>query len=276
MTPLRKRMIEEMGLRNFAPYTVTLYVDNVARFAKHFGKSTGLRTCAGISGLSGVSVRGREEGGMGPRTTRYWRPYGTYSVGCSSKARSSQTSVAQAITAPAGGAQRQDTPIPEARRQMLCAMNNPACFPKSRRAHFAGMTDQVLTSRQRWRQIVERQVRSGISVTAFCRQNQIAVSSFFAWKPRLRSARPRFVEVKTAGADGAAVWEVQHSWEGIEVLLHGGRSIRVRSGLIGRWWARSLPCWRASGIGVMTAAASVFGLPTLAQLDRASCKPSTI
>ena len=39
MTALRKRMIEEMELRNFAPYTVTLYVDNVARFAKHFGKS---------------------------------------------------------------------------------------------------------------------------------------------------------------------------------------------------------------------------------------------
>lgn len=39
MTPLRKRMIEEMGLRNFAPTTVALYVDNVARFAKHFGKS---------------------------------------------------------------------------------------------------------------------------------------------------------------------------------------------------------------------------------------------
>jgi integrase/recombinase XerD len=39
MTPLRKRMIEEMGLRNFAPKTVELYVDNVAKFAKHFGKS---------------------------------------------------------------------------------------------------------------------------------------------------------------------------------------------------------------------------------------------
>jgi site-specific recombinase XerD len=32
-------MIEEMELRNFAPKTVDLYVDNVARFAKHFGKS---------------------------------------------------------------------------------------------------------------------------------------------------------------------------------------------------------------------------------------------
>ena len=34
MTPLRKRMVEEMKLRNFAPKTIDLYVDNVAKFAK--------------------------------------------------------------------------------------------------------------------------------------------------------------------------------------------------------------------------------------------------
>ena len=33
MTPLRRRMIEDMQLRNFAPRTITVYVNCVVRFA---------------------------------------------------------------------------------------------------------------------------------------------------------------------------------------------------------------------------------------------------
>ena len=39
MTPLRRRMIEDMELRNFAPGSITVYVRCVARFAEHFGSS---------------------------------------------------------------------------------------------------------------------------------------------------------------------------------------------------------------------------------------------
>jgi integrase/recombinase XerD len=39
MTPLRKRMIDEMQIRNFSPKTIQCYVETVARFARYFNKS---------------------------------------------------------------------------------------------------------------------------------------------------------------------------------------------------------------------------------------------
>ncbi len=39
MTPLRRRMIEDMTLRNFAPQTIQSYVQCIARFARYFNTS---------------------------------------------------------------------------------------------------------------------------------------------------------------------------------------------------------------------------------------------
>ena len=39
MTPLRRRMIEDMQVRNLSLHTQASYVQQVSLFARHFGKS---------------------------------------------------------------------------------------------------------------------------------------------------------------------------------------------------------------------------------------------
>lgn len=39
MTALRQRMLEDLRVRNYSPKTETIYIHNVARFAKHFGRA---------------------------------------------------------------------------------------------------------------------------------------------------------------------------------------------------------------------------------------------
>jgi integrase/recombinase XerD len=39
MTPLRRRMIEDMQIRNLAPRTQVTYVEQIDRFARHFRQS---------------------------------------------------------------------------------------------------------------------------------------------------------------------------------------------------------------------------------------------
>jgi hypothetical protein len=50
ISPLRRRMIEDMAIRNFAPKTQHDYVQRVKDFAAFLGRSPDLRgTCRGLS-----------------------------------------------------------------------------------------------------------------------------------------------------------------------------------------------------------------------------------
>ena len=39
MSPLRRRMVEDLRIRKYSPHTIRMYVDRVARFARHYGRS---------------------------------------------------------------------------------------------------------------------------------------------------------------------------------------------------------------------------------------------
>jgi len=90
------------------------------------------------------------------------------------------------------------------------------------------MNKSQRTGIEQWRQIVDGQRASGLTVAAYCRDRGIKDSAFYAWKRRLRSSamptrspKTAFVEVRPPSllAPGA-----------IEICLHGERRLLVRSG----------------------------------------------
>jgi len=79
-----------------------------------------------------------------------------------------------------------------------------------------------------WRQIIDGQQPSGLTVAAYCLERGITQGSFYTWKRRLRaparptrSPKPAFVEVTPprAGAHGT-----------IEICLPGERRLLARRG----------------------------------------------
>jgi hypothetical protein len=75
----------------------------------------------------------------------------------------------------------------------------------------------------KWRRLISEQMRSGKSVAAFCREQELCPSHYYWWKKRLReNATARFVEVQLAESPANVVGDSR-----IEVRLQNGRSLMV-------------------------------------------------
>jgi hypothetical protein len=78
----------------------------------------------------------------------------------------------------------------------------------------------------KWRRLISKQMRSGTSVAAFCREQKLRASHFYWWKKRLReNTAARFVEVQVAESPANVPGDSR-----IEVRLQNGRSLLIGRG----------------------------------------------
>jgi hypothetical protein len=78
-----------------------------------------------------------------------------------------------------------------------------------------------------WRRWIEDWRTSRLSVRTFCARHGLSQQSFYAWRRELQrrdAAPPAFVPVRVVGAD------VPAAGRSIEVVLRGGRTVRVAPG----------------------------------------------
>jgi hypothetical protein len=88
------------------------------------------------------------------------------------------------------------------------------------------MSETQKERRERWRQLVGQQERSGLSVRAFCQQQKTSEYSFYQWRKRLGEQVPvKFALVEANHAAAAAVAVA------VEVTLATGERLRIAPGV---------------------------------------------
>tara|TARA_B100000745_G_C19817566_1_gene269846 strand:- start:169 stop:438 length:270 start_codon:yes stop_codon:yes gene_type:complete len=79
-------------------------------------------------------------------------------------------------------------------------------------------------SAAQWQALIEGQAASGLNVSDYCKQQDIAVSGFYTWKKKLAQAEPPtddWIALPTSAADSPASWDM-------ELSLPGGVVLRMR------------------------------------------------
>jgi transposase-like protein len=79
----------------------------------------------------------------------------------------------------------------------------------------------VASMRDQWRERIDQQARSGVSIKQFCKDRGIAEHAFYAWRRRLRETEPvRFALVDRSGGPHAPEWN-------LELTLLNGERLRI-------------------------------------------------
>jgi hypothetical protein len=87
-----------------------------------------------------------------------------------------------------------------------------------------------------WHHTIREAARSGKSIREFCRQRRLKKSEFYWWQHKLKGSRQertiRVQGVKRGAASFALVSnEPEGTDAGIELVLGGGRRLRIRKGV---------------------------------------------
>ncbi|HEY6306290.1 MAG TPA: hypothetical protein VI488_07495 [Candidatus Angelobacter sp.] len=83
---------------------------------------------------------------------------------------------------------------------------------------------QVQTRRQHWQEMIKKQARNGLSIRAFCAQQGLRDTVFYAWRTRLRAAAPaRFALVETGPGRPSTA-------PAVELVLSGGERLLIGAG----------------------------------------------
>jgi transposase len=86
-----------------------------------------------------------------------------------------------------------------------------------------------------WQQVLGEAARSGLSIREFCRRRRLKESPFYWWQHRLRMNRPEGPTSKQGAREGAARFALVSADAaadaGIELVLDGGRRVRITKGV---------------------------------------------